>query len=157
FVYAEHFIEHLTFPDAIAFLRSAHGALAARGRIRLSTPSLEWVWATHDPNAETPAEVLRRTFVANRAFYGWQHRFVWTRDLLAEAVEACGSREPRFFGYGESETPELRGLEQHDTYEERPDLPHVLVVEAGKGERDPARLERLLAVARESFLDHLRG
>ena len=62
-----------------------------------------------------------------------------------------------FVGYGESEVPELRGLEQHPRDPDTPELPHVLVVEARRGELDEARHERLLAAAREHLLDHLRG
>lgn len=156
-VYSEHFLEHLTFLEALAFLRASHSALAPGGKLRLSTPNLAWVWATHDPGSPDAAEARRRTFVANRAFYGWQHRFVWTRELLAEALEACGFGDVRFPAYGESEDPTLRGLEQHDRYPDSPDLPHVLVVEASRADFDPARHGALLAFAREHFLDHLRG
>ena len=156
-VYAEHFLEHLTLPEALEFLRSSHAALAPRGKLRLSTPNLAWVWQTHLPTFGDEAEVRRRTLIANRAFYGWQHRFVWTRELLAEAVAACGFAEIRFERYGESADPALRGLEQHERYPDSPDLPHVLVVEAERGEATPKRHGAFLAFAREHFLDHLRG
>jgi len=157
FVYAEHFLEHLTLGEAFDFLRSAHRALAPDGRIRLSTPSLEWVWASHAPGAGGEAETVLRTLLANRAFYGWRHRFVWSRELLLEALESTGFRDGRFFAYGESDTPELRGLEQHETFEESPDNPHVHVVEAARGEFDPERLEALTRLARDHFVGHLPG
>jgi predicted SAM-dependent methyltransferase len=156
-VYAEHFLEHLTFVEALDFLAVAHAALAPGGKLRLSTPNLEWVWATHDPAWPEEAEARRRTFVANRAFYGWQHRFIWTRPLLAEAMAASGFEKVTFHRYGESDDPALAGLEQHDVYPDSPDKPHVLIVEGSRGALDPARHERLLTAARESFLDHLRG
>lgn len=156
-VYSEHFLEHLTFLEALDFLGSSRAALASGGKLRLSTPNLAWVWATHVPNQGDDAEVRRRTLVANRAFYGWQHRFVWTREMLAEALAACGFTAIRFERYGESTDPALAGLEQHERYPDAPDLPHVLVVEATRGEPDPARRAALVAFAREHFLDHLRG
>jgi hypothetical protein len=48
----------------------------------------------------------------------------------------------------------FRGLERHETYPDDPGLPHVLIVEAAKGDRDPARLERFERLLRERFLDH---
>lgn len=156
-VYAEHFLEHLTFTEALDFLASAHAALAPGGRLRLSTPNLEWVWATHHPAWPDEAEARRRTFVANRAFYGWQHRFIWTRPLLAEALAASGFERITFHRYGESDDPVLAGLEQHDVYPDAPDCPHVLIAEGTRGELDRTRRERLLAAAHENFLDHLRG
>jgi predicted SAM-dependent methyltransferase len=156
-IYAEHFLEHLSFPEALEFLRSAHAALAPDGRLRLSTPNLEWVWATHTPSAADEGEARRRALVANRAFYGWQHRFLWTRPLLAEALAACGFEGIVFHRYGESDDLALAGLEQHPRDEDSAELPHVLVVEATRGAYDRGRHERLLAAARQHLLDHLRG
>ena len=51
---------------------------------------------------------------ANRSFYGWQHRFVWNRELLAAAMEAAGFEELGWWRYGESDDPPFRGLETHD-------------------------------------------
>ena len=52
--------------------------------------------------------------------------------LLGDALEACGFRDLAWCRYGESARAVFRGLEHHDTYEDRPDLPHVLIVEAEK-------------------------
>src|SRR5688572_6739950 len=47
FIFAEHFIEHLELDATVAFLRRCRAALAPDGVIRLTTPNLDWVWATH--------------------------------------------------------------------------------------------------------------
>ena len=47
YVYGEHFLEHLTISQAVNFLVEAGNALQVDGKIRLSTPSLEWVIKTH--------------------------------------------------------------------------------------------------------------
>lgn len=39
-IIAEHFIEHLSYPDAVAFLREARRMLSVGGTLRLSTPDL---------------------------------------------------------------------------------------------------------------------
>jgi hypothetical protein len=81
----------------------------------------------------------------NRAFQGWGHRFLYNRETLAAAVRAAGFARASFFEYGESDTAELRGLERHETWDDVPGLPHVLVVEASglaKPEPIPAALLR---------------
>ena len=65
--------------------------------------------------------------------------------LLAVEMDV-GSR------YGESAREVFRGLERHDTYEDRPDLPHVLIVEAEKGDADPAALAAFNALLEREFL-----
>jgi|SRR5450830_549067 predicted SAM-dependent methyltransferase len=42
-IFAEHFLEHLTEEEGAGFLRDCFRALSNGGRIRLSTPSLDWV------------------------------------------------------------------------------------------------------------------
>jgi hypothetical protein len=53
----------------------------------------------------------------------------------------------RFCRYGESEVPELRGLERHETYHDSPSLPHVLVVEA-------SGLAEAIPLPRKSLTDY---
>jgi predicted SAM-dependent methyltransferase len=156
-VYAEHFLEHLRVDLALDFLEEAHRVLGDGGRIRLSTPNLDWVWLTHY-RLEAPAEVKTEMAIhLNRAFHGWEHRFLWNREILAESLESCGFEELEWCGYRESRYEIFRGIERHETYEDSPDLPHVLIVEAARG---PARPERLAAlrdrIARD-FLAHLKG
>ncbi len=159
-IYAEHFLEHLTLREALAFFKESRRALAKGGTLRLSTPNLLWIWSTHDVAALSPGDPAaraERTFEANRAFYGWEHRFLWTAELLAETLAACGFANVRFVDYGASENPELRGLERHETFEDKAGLPHVLVVEADAERFDGPRWEAFWRRARRHFLDHLDG
>lgn len=156
-IYAEHFLEHLSFPDGLGFLAECHRALSSEGCLRLSTPNLEWVWVTHY-DLEAPEEQKRLMGLrTNRAFYGWGHRFVWNRTLLTEALEATGFEELHWCRYGESARDEFRGVEAHETYDDNDRLPHVLIVEATKGSRSEKALTRLKELAKEELLDHLAG
>jgi len=146
-VYAEHFLEHLRAADALAFLMAARRALAPAGRLRLSTPNLDWVW-THvypPPQADEAAdERVARALAINRAFYGWGHRFLWNRETLAAALAATGFREIRWYRYGESDEPAFAGLERHESWPDDEALPHVLIVEAaGGGPPAPEALQDL--------------
>ena len=153
-VFAEHFLEHLRIDEAMSFLGQAHGCLRAGGWLRLSTPNVDWVWRVLYSDDRSAAHRIEPVLDFNRSFYGWGHRFLWNHELLQEALEAVGFSQVRFCRYGESELTMFRGLERHETYPDEPGLPHVLIVEAAKGERDPARLDRFERLLRERFLDH---
>src|SRR6185503_9057741 len=46
YIYAEHFLEHLSYEEATQFLAHCRQALGTDGVLRLSTPNLDWVYAT---------------------------------------------------------------------------------------------------------------
>ena len=77
----------------------------------------------------------------NRAFHGWGHQFLYNRATLAAALRSAG--------FANDGLPHLRrerparscsGLERHETWEDTPDLPHVLIVEAS-GQAEPGELD----------------
>jgi predicted SAM-dependent methyltransferase len=144
-IYAEHFLEHLTLDEGLAFLRECRQALAPSGILRLSTPNLDWVFLTHyrcdrwSQDEEAWTDCVR----LNRAFHGWGHQFLYNRQTLVAALRSAGFAATRFHRYGESDVPELRGLERHAASPDVPELPHVLIVEAtgaAPGERFPEAL-----------------
>jgi predicted SAM-dependent methyltransferase len=156
-IFAEHFLEHLRLDKAIDFLAEAHRVLNPGAWMRLSTPNLEWVWLTqYDLRAEPDAKVdfaLR----LNRGFHGWGHQFLWNRDLLERALLATGFAELTWCGYGSSPRPLFHGLERHETYDDSPEMPHVLIVEARKAAPQPEALAELRQLTKAVFLDHLIG
>ena len=88
YIYSEHFIEHLSLDSAISFLRNSAAALEPLGRIRISTPALEWVLATHfDLKEDREDNVVKATFAMNRAFHGWGHQFIWSKAMLRAAPD----------------------------------------------------------------------
>jgi hypothetical protein len=154
-IFAEHFLEHLALRDALAFLLEAHRVLAPGRFLRLSTPNLDWVWRTHyrieAPDAEKRLGALR----LNRAFRGWGHQFLWNREMLTAALQACGFVDLCWCRYGESPREIFRGLERHETYDDAPDLPHVIIVEACRGESRPAELATLRELVDRELVAHL--
>lgn len=130
-IYAEHFLEHLAFDDGLGFLKDCRRALGPAGVLRLSTPNLDWVYATHYSSSRSSAEeTLRDCFQLNRAFHGWGHQFLYNRATLEAALKAVGFATTRFHAYGQSDIPELAGIERHETWQDTPDMPHVLIAEA---------------------------
>lgn len=134
FVFAEHFIEHLAYSDALKLLRDCRRALRDDGVLRLSTPNLDWVWASHYRRVLNDEEQILGCFALNRAFRGWGHQFLYNFGTLAATLRDAGFVNVVRCEYGESAHPELRGLEAHERNPDFDGLSHILIVEAtGRG------------------------
>lgn len=140
YIFAEHFIEHLSLEEARSFLAQCRRALAKEGVLRLTTPNLDWVHATqYRPAAWTSAtEAIEDCLRLNRSFYGWGHRFLYNRDTLAGLLREAGFETVELCSRGESRHAELRGLERHELYPDSPELPHILILEASGQLVEPA-------------------
>ena len=156
-VFAEHFLEHLAADHALDFLAEVQRILRPEGRIRLSTPNLDWVWATHYRLEAEPDDKIQGALALNRAFHGWEHKFLWNRETLELALTATGFRDLAWQRYGESDWEDFRGLERHETYGDDENLPHVLIVEARRGRPDRRRLAALRERFQGELLDHVAG
>lgn len=157
YVYGEHFLEHLRLDHAATFLSNAHSAMCQGGRIRLSTPSLEWVYATHFDVTELSREkTLSDTFKINRAFHGWGHQFLWSKPMLEEALEAAGFSDICFHSYGESADSFLSGIEEHGGYTVNHGFPSVWIVEGVKRGNEQ-RMEAFLGKAILEFQRYVDG
>ncbi len=156
-VYAEHFLEHLAADDAFDFLAAIYRMLTPEGRLRLSTPNLDWVWRTHYRLAGPAEHKIASALKINRAFHGWEHKFLWNQETLSAALVATGFNNLRWYRHGESDDATFRGLERHETYGDSDDLPHVLIVEARRGTSQPEALASLRERVQREFLDHVAG
>lgn len=154
-IFAEHFLEHLALDKAIGFLVEAHRILAPGAWMRLSTPNLDWVWLTQYALQAQGDAKIDFALRLNRSFHGWGHRFLWNCDFLERALLAAGFAELTWCEYGRSPRPFFRGLERHETYDDTPETPHVLIVEARKAAPQPEALAELRRLAQDAFLDHL--
>ena len=134
FLYAEHFLEHLSHDEGMRFLAECRAALTPGGVLRLSTPNLDWVWATQ--YRQLSDDPVRDCFAINKSFRGWGHQFLYNEATLKSALHDSGFAEVRFCRYGESEHEALRNLERHEKSLDTPELPHVIIAEAwGMGEK----------------------
>lgn len=133
FIFGEHFLEHLTLWEALDFLFYAHNALKEQGRIRLTTPSLEWVITTHfNPNQKDIEKMIYQTYNINRGFHGWGHKFLYSKYFLIHFLESVGYKNIEFFKYGESNTKQLENLEQHGNFSVAGGFTSVWIVEGEK-------------------------
>ena len=138
FIFAEHFLEHLTLAEGMAFLRECRRILEPNGVLRLSTPNLDWVWLTHykHPSEMSEDEELRGCLELNRAFHGWGHKFLYNPRTVTLALHEAGFETVTPRRYGESDNRDLHGLERHERHEDLAGAPSVIVVEA-VGRHDP--------------------
>jgi predicted SAM-dependent methyltransferase len=158
-ILAEHFLEHLEIAEALQFLREAHRVLSDDGWLRLSTPDLEWVWSTHyrTDRDSTEREKQLMAIRTNRAFHGWGHRFLWNRELIREALGACGFESIRWRRYGESDMTPFDAVERHSPDGDVAALAHAIIVEARKGEFDGERLFAFESLLATEFHAHMAG
>ncbi|MEI2418965.1 hypothetical protein V6O07_01725, partial [Arthrospira platensis SPKY2] len=76
--------------------------------IRLSTPSVEWVLSTHFNLSETqPEKRVNSTFAINRAFHGWGHQFLYSKEFLTALLENIGYENVTYCEYSKSKYPAL--------------------------------------------------
>ncbi len=131
-IYAEHFIEHLSIADALAFLKEARRVLHDDGVLRLSTPNLDWVMLSHYRFGRwlSDDDAMLDCLGTNLAFHGWGHQFLYNYVMISRLLRTAGFRTIRSQSYGESDVVDLRGLERHPPSPDWPGLPHVVIVEA---------------------------
>ena len=159
YVYGEHFLEHLSLEGAVAFLDNAWNSLKPGGVIRLSTPSLEWVLSTHFNLSETnPQRRIDSTFSINRAFHGWGHQFLYSKEYLSSLLEGLGWQGIRFFEYGKSDRPSLKNIERHGNYQVVNGYPNVWIVEATRGNnRSDSEVLSYKKTLDKSYISYIRS
>jgi predicted SAM-dependent methyltransferase len=132
YVFCEHFIEHLELVEAQKFLEYARLALRIGGVIRISTPSLENVVLKY-ANEGLRSGDSRQALGVNRAFRGWGHKFLYSRELLSDLLRSLGYGSIQFCKYGESVHPALTNMERHKSGRStRYGFPGLWIVEATK-------------------------
>jgi predicted SAM-dependent methyltransferase len=140
YIFAEHFLEHLTLAEALSFTSECRRALTPSGVLRISTPNLDWVWLTHyrHPRELDGDLSVSGCLELNRAFHGWGHQFLYNAETLTRLLHGAGFADIHFRAYHHSPHAELRQLEQHERANDQPEIPHVLIAEAS-GSHAPDR------------------
>jgi hypothetical protein len=77
--------------------------------------------------------------------------------MLEVTLEACGFTDLAWCRCGESPREMFRGLERHEASRDAPDLPHVIIVEAARGESRPVELAALRELIDRELVSHLAG
>jgi predicted SAM-dependent methyltransferase len=152
YIFAEHFIEHLDLHAAMYLLRECRRVMTDGGVLRLSTPDLEWVWASHYQLRTAPERAVADCFRLNGAFHGWGHQFLYNEATLTAMLLDAGFATVERRAYRESGHAALQNLERHERSADFDGIPDILILEAsGRGDHTPAHL----AAARAGFLHNL--
>ena len=135
YIYTEHVIACLPLPAAAAMLRECRRVLVPGGRLRVSTPHLEFLLGLCEPPSPPgrgeanpdPRRTLRARylewqgahlqlpaneagFVVNAFLRAWGHRFLYDRRTLRWLLRRCGFDAVVERGLDESGEAALRGL-----------------------------------------------
>jgi predicted SAM-dependent methyltransferase len=130
YVFTEHFIEHITYPQGLSMLKECHRVLKPGGKIRITTPDLAFLialyngskteqqqryleWATKEFIPYAPS--VRDAFVINNFFTcDWGHQFIYDRTSLPELMRTAGFNNITSWEINKSDDPNLRNLENEE-------------------------------------------
>ena len=136
YIFTEHQIEHITYPEGQFMLAECFRVLKSGGRIRIATPDLarllsvypkpegmaqryvEWITQKFIPEAPAPSP----TFVVNCCMHLAGHRFVYDGPTLSEALSRVGFVGMERFEPSESRDPNLRGIDSHAVFTQDEDI-----------------------------------
>ncbi len=123
-VFSEHMIEHVPYAAGLSMLRECYRVLEPGGRIRISTPNLDFLidlknrqddidrayveWAC---GAFNPGEPVCATNVFNNFVRAWGHQFIYDRVALSGALLDAGFIKITSYGLQQSDDSEFRNLE----------------------------------------------
>jgi predicted SAM-dependent methyltransferase len=116
FIFTEHFIEHITRPNAVALLKECKRVMRKNAVIRISTPDLNWLvqqytlsktdeWADVQWIPNTPCQMI------NEGMRSWGHQFLYDAPELNEVLHEAGFSSIKSVTYRGSDHDELRNLE----------------------------------------------
>ena len=152
YVFSEHMIEHITYPEGLNMLKECHRILKPGGKIRIATPDLLFLVKLYRPD-KTPlqrayiewsidahniqsAGSYEDTFVINKFVRDWGHTFIYDERVLRLALEQVGFTNVVRRELHESEDEELKGLENEERMPDGFLALETMVLEATKPEID---------------------
>jgi predicted SAM-dependent methyltransferase len=130
YIFAEQVIEHLTYEEGLGMLRECHRILAPGGKIRLATPNLLKYFALFQEPAteevkryigeklrfqEWPQTSPPAATILNLEFRSFGHQFLYDPATLSDSLAKTGFQKITQFHPGESDDPQLRGIEMRHT------------------------------------------
>jgi predicted SAM-dependent methyltransferase len=119
-IYCEHFLEHLTVEQGVAFLRECRRVLVPGGVLRVAMPSLDYLidkichgdWRDQDWLSWPGHEFIKtRAEMLNISFRWWGHQWLYDREEFHRRLEEAGFQHINDVEWGESDMPELRQRE----------------------------------------------
>jgi len=147
YAFSEHMVEHVSFAAARQMLQELNRVLADGGKLRISTPDFDFFLRMFHQNisdeekdflawhvaAYTPELPIHPLSVMNTMFRLWGHQHLYNQETLSSLLRECGFGQISRYRTGESDDPQLRGLESHGKLVgEQHNRMETLVLEATK-------------------------
>ena len=121
-IYNEHFIEHISRPEAVCFLAECRRVLSINGVVRITTPNLRFLIASYLANNKDEWGELWQPntlcMMINEGMRSWGHQFVYDADELVRILVEAGFNSISFQEYRKSKDKELFDLESRPFHNE---------------------------------------
>jgi predicted SAM-dependent methyltransferase len=131
YIFGEHVIEHVSYEEGLLMLRECYRVLAPGGKVRFATPNLlKYIALFQEPKTEEVQNYMRLKFqvhgwpagarpestILNSEMRSFGHQFLYDPRTLSDRLAQAGFRMVAEFPPGESDDPQLRGIEaRHNT------------------------------------------
>jgi len=120
-IHSEHFIEHLTKEEGVAFTRNCYNSLKSGGVLRISTFDLDALvdnchsmndqWKESCETKRLNLDSATRGEFLNMAFSSWGHKFAYNREDLEDIFRKGGFKTINVCKINQSDYEELRNRE----------------------------------------------
>ena len=125
YIFSEHMIEHVSYADGRQMLKECNRVLRTNGRIRISTPDLQFLIDLYSEQKTTLQEDYIKwasdafvkngecsdTMVINNFVRDWGHLFIYDEKTLRRSLELSGFVDVIRYKIRESGDRNLRNLE----------------------------------------------
>jgi len=132
YIFGEHVIEHLSYDDGLRMLRECYRVLVPAGKIRIATPNLlKYIQLFQEPKTDEVQDYLGRKIeihswpkssrpeatILNREMRSFGHKYLYDPQTLSDRFAEAGFGTITQFPPGESDDPQLRGIEsRHNNF-----------------------------------------
>jgi predicted SAM-dependent methyltransferase len=126
YVFTEHMIEHVPYSGGRLLVFECLRVLRPGGKLRISTPDLDRILALRQPTTRLQEDYIKFAlgeipeavdgqicFFINQFMRAWGHTFIYDRETLSGLMRSVGFTDIIERRPGQSEDPELVGLERH--------------------------------------------
>jgi predicted SAM-dependent methyltransferase len=126
YIFTEHMIEHVPYAGGKSLVGECLRVLKPGGKLRISTPDLGRILALRHPTTQIESEYIQFAlstipeavdgqigFFINQFMRAWGHTFIYDRETLSGLMRSAGFVDIAERRPGESDDPELTGIERH--------------------------------------------